>query len=329
VTSCQTECLTGHHTEHHTGCLSGNPIEISNVSKSFGDVKAIKGISLSIARGEMFGLIGHNGAGKSTLFKLMLGLTAPTSGAIRVNGALIDGRDFRQVRRRIGYLPESFVTYDNLTGLEALHLFADLKKVPRKACAGVLDRVGLAHVAGRRVRTYSKGMRQRLGFAQALLGNPDLIFLDEPTNGLDPEGIHDFYAILREVQSQGATIIITSHILAEIQGRVDRLMILNSGRIAAQGTLSDLRAQMALPSTIHATLCGAHGLRLEGALAHIPGLTVHIGEREARIGCAQENKLAVLGVLAAFGDAVQDIALHEPSLEDLFLGYGGQHAGSH
>jgi len=329
VTSCLTECPTGHHTEYQTASLTGNPIEISNVTKSFGDVKAINGISLSIVRGEMFGLIGHNGAGKSTLFKLMLGLTTPTSGEIRVNGALIDGRDFRQVRRRIGYLPENFVTYDNLTGLEALRLFADLKNVPRKVCAGVLDRVGLGHVAGRRVRTYSKGMRQRLGFAQALLGDPDLIFLDEPTNGLDPEGIHDFYAILRDVQSQGATIIITSHILAEIQGRVDRLMILNSGQIAAQGTLAELRAQMMLPSTIHATLCGGHGLRLEEALAHIPGLTMHIGELGVRITCTQKNKLAALGVLAAFGDAVQDIAMHEPSLEDLFLGYGGQHAGAH
>jgi Cu-processing system ATP-binding protein len=305
-----------------------NSIEVSNVTKSFGDVQAINGISLSIAEGEMFGLIGHNGAGKSTLFKLMLGLIPATSGEIRVGGVLTDSRDFRVVRRRIGFLPENFVTYDNLTGAEVLRLFADLKKVPRAACAEVLARVGLTHAAERRVRTYSKGMRQRLGFAQALLGDPQLIFLDEPTNGLDPEGIHDFYAILRDVQSRGTTIVITSHILAEIQGRVDCLMILNSGRIAAQGTLAELRAQMMLPSVICAKLRDGHTVDLNGALTQLPGLTMQVSERDIRISCSAVQKVAVLGMLSASGDSVQDIVLHEPSLEDLFFGYGGQHVAS-
>ncbi|HAT30869.1 MAG TPA: copper ABC transporter ATP-binding protein, partial [Janthinobacterium sp.] len=118
-------------------------IEVAGVSKSYGEVQALDGVSLSVARGEMFGLIGPNGAGKSTLFKLMLGLTAAGAGAIRVHGVPIAGSDFRQVRRRIGYLPESFVTYDNLSGLEVLQLFADLKRVPRAACAPLLARVGL------------------------------------------------------------------------------------------------------------------------------------------------------------------------------------------
>lgn len=316
--------MTNYQTKPPIMHSTDRAIDISNVTKSFGDVHALNGISMSVTRGEMFGLIGHNGAGKSTLFKLMLGLMPATSGEIRVCGTLIGGHDFRQVRRRIGYLPETFVTYENLTGLEVLRLFADLKKVPRSACIPVLQRVGLAHVADRRVRTYSKGMRQRLGFAQVLLGDPDLIFLDEPTNGLDPEGIHDFYAILRDVQSQGATIIITSHILAEIQGRVDRLMILSSGRIAAQGTLPELRAQMMLPSTIHAQLRLGHNLHLEAALAHIPELEIHISELDVRITCAQAHKITVLGVLAALSESVQDVAIHEPSLEDLFLGYGGR-----
>jgi Cu-processing system ATP-binding protein len=321
VTSYRTE----YQTEYPNKSSTGNPIELSNVTKSFGDVQAIKGVSLAVGRGEMFGLIGHNGAGKSTLFKMMLGLIPATSGEIRIGGAPINGRDFRQVRQRIGYLPESFVTYDNLTGIEVLHLFADLKKVPRTACIDVLERVGLTQVAERRVRTYSKGMRQRLGFAQVLLGDPELVFLDEPTNGLDPEGIHDFYEILRDVQARGCTIVITSHILAEIQGRVDRLVILNSGRIAAQGTLSELRAHMMLPSTIHAKLRAGYGRGLQGALAHLSRLELYIGEREVRIICAQPDKVAVLGVLSSLGDAVNDIAIHEPSLEDLFLGYGGPH----
>ncbi len=293
---------------------------MTNLSKSFGAIEAIRGISLAVAQGEMFGLIGPNGAGKSTLFKLMLGLIPPSSGEIRVHGTPAGGRDFRQVRRRIGYLPESFVTYDNLSGLEVLCLFADLKKVPRSECDIVLARVGLTGAAARRVHTYSKGMRQRLGFAQVLLGNPDLIFLDEPTNGLDPEGIHDFYAILRDVQARGATIIITSHILAEIQERVDRLVILNEGQIAAQGTLTELRAQVVLPSVIEATLRAGHGAAVKAALAHLPGLEVRIDDDCARISCTSAQKIAVLGTLAGLSDSVLDILIHEPSLEDLFLG---------
>ena len=306
--------------------MTSVPIQVSNVTKRFGDVQALDGVSLSVEKGEMFGLIGHNGAGKSTLFKLMLGLMPVSGGDIRVHGTLTGGHDFRQVRRRIGYLPESFVTYDNLTGLEVLRLFADLKQVPRRECEAMLKRVGLSDAAGRRVSGYSKGMRQRLGFAQVLLGSPDLIFLDEPTNGLDAEGIHDFYRILREVQEQGATVVITSHILAEIQERVDRLVILNSGRIAAQGTLAQLRAQMVLPSVIEVSLHPGYGQQVHGILAQIEGLEMRIGEDCARISCPPADKMAVLQLLSTLAHAVRDINMHEPSLEDLFLGYGGQHA---
>ena len=306
-----------------------NVIEVANVSKIYGDITALDGISLSVAQGEMFGLIGPNGAGKSTLFKLMLGLISPTSGNIRVHGVPIDGRDFRAVRRRIGYLPESFVTYDNLTGLEILRLFADLKQVPRSSCAALLERVGLADAAGRRVSGYSKGMRQRLGFAQVLLGKPDLIFLDEPTNGLDPQGIHDFYQILRQVQAQGATIILTSHILAEIQERVDRLVILQNGQIAAQGTLAQLRTQRVLPSVIEVTLSPGRQAGIEAGLARMTGLQITMNGQRARISCPPAQKVEVLELLFALGGAVQDIAVREPSLEDLFLGYGGQHVQAH
>lgn len=306
--------------------MTNAPIQVTNVTKRFGDVQALDGVSISVAKGEMFGLIGHNGAGKSTLFKLMLGLVPATSGAIHVHGTPIGGNDFRDVRRRIGYLPESFVTYDNLTGLEVLRLFADLKRVPRHQCESILDRVGLGDAAGRRVRGYSKGMRQRLGFAQVLLGNPDLIFLDEPTNGLDAEGIHDFYRILRDVQSQGATIVITSHILAEIQERVDRLVILNGGRVAAQGTLAELRAQMVLPSVIKVVLKPGYEQEVHNALAQLAGLDMRVGDDVARISCPPAEKMAVLQLLSTLAHAIRDISIHEPSLEDLFLGYGGHHA---
>lgn len=303
------------------------PIEIDNVVKTYGPLKAVDGISLNVRAGEMFGLIGHNGAGKSTLFKLMLGLIPATSGALRLHGVATNSAQFRAARRRIGYLPESFVTYDNLSAIEVLTLFSDLKRVPRETCAEVLERVGLSEAAERRVQTFSKGMRQRLGLAQVLLGDPDLIFLDEPTNGLDPAGIADFYAILRAAQARGATIVITSHILAEIQERVDRLAILQGGKVAALGTLAELRARVVLPSVIEATLHAGYGARadLRQALALLPDVEACIEGDHARIACPPARKVAVL---AALGASLRDLTIREPSLEQLFLGYGGAH-GQH
>lgn len=299
-------------------------IEMTSVSKCFGPVQALHEVSLTVAPGEMIGLIGHNGAGKSTLFKLMLGLLPASAGTVRIGGVDPASADFRQVRRRIGYLPETFVSYDNLSGLEVLQLFADLKKVPRADCAGVLELVGLGDAGRRRLHGYSKGMRQRLGFAQVLLGEPRLIFLDEPTNGLDPEGIAEFYALLRKAQGRGATIVITSHILAEIQDRVDRLAILQGGKLAASGTLAQLRATHVLPSIIEARL--ELGSDARPALAHLPGLQVHVEGELASIACQAGQKAQVLAALAHL---LVDVSIREPSLEDLFLGYGGRHERAH
>ncbi|MFP5401433.1 MAG: ABC transporter ATP-binding protein, partial [Gammaproteobacteria bacterium] len=156
------------------------------VRKHYGSIHAVDGVDLEVRAGELFGLIGHNGAGKSTMFKMMLGLIPATAGELRIDGAQVEGGDFRAVRRKIGYLPENVVLYDNLTGTETLDFFARLKGVSPANNAALLERVGLIHAAKRRVREYSKGMRQRLGFAQALLGKPRILFLDEPTTGLDP-----------------------------------------------------------------------------------------------------------------------------------------------
>ena len=176
--------------------------------KHYGALHAVDGIDLRVERGEIFGLIGHNGAGKSTLFKMILGLVPATSGDIRVSGATVQGRDFRAARRHLGYLPENVVLYDNLNGLETLHFFARLKGAPLSQCQALLDRVGLAHAGKRSVREYSKGMRQRLGFAQALLGNPQVLLLDEPTNGLDPQTREHIVAVLAGL---GKPLIVISH----------------------------------------------------------------------------------------------------------------------
>ncbi len=295
-------------------------IELRGVVKHYGAVHAVDGVDLDVRRGEVFGLIGRNGSGKSTLFKLMLGLVTPGAGDIRIQGAQVSGRNFRKVRRSIGYLPENVVLYDNLSGLETLRYFARLKGAPLKECEAALERVGLAHAARRAVREYSKGMRQRLGFAQALLGRPQVLFLDEPTTGLDPEAIRAFYVTLRRLRDEGVTMVITSHILAELQERVDRLAILADGRVRALGSVQDLRERMALPLRLEVQTTEAGATAVHKALAPLP-----VGEQrwqglQLLARCPRDAKMAVLAALAGLGSAVLDLALHEPSLEDVFFG---------
>ncbi len=296
-------------------------IEARQVVKRYGEVTAVAGVDLQVAQGELFGLIGHNGAGKSTLFKMMLGLVPVSEGEIHLDGRPIHGEEFRRVRRHLGYLPENLVLYDNLSGLETLHFFAALKGVGYASCGALLERVGLSHVADRHVRSYSKGMRQRLGFAQALLGQPKLLFLDEPTNGLDPEGIREFYRILAEQQAQGVTIILTSHILSEIQERVDRLAMMKSGRVHAIGTVQSLRQAMALPLSFELRLAAGAEADLARAIAGIAGAEIKGTGERLTVHCQRQSKMPVLQVLAALDGQLLDLHVREPSLEDLFLGY--------
>ena len=296
-------------------------IEIRGVHKRYGAVNAVNGVDLTVGAGELFGLIGHNGAGKTTLFKMMLGLLPASAGDIRIGGQAVRGAAFREVRRGIGYLPESLALYDNLSGLETLHFFARLKGVDRSTCPALLDRVGLAAAAGQRVRNYSKGMRQRLGFAQALLGAPRLLFLDEPTNGLDPQGILEFYRILAELRQGGVTIVLTSHILAEIQQRVDRLALMRDGRIQALGSVQALRQGQDLPLTVRVSYRPGEENTLRRILDSLGIEAPATSHGEARIACRRHLKMALFSALTAAGPAIRDIDVHEPSLEDVFLGY--------
>ena len=299
----------------------GMAISLRGVRKHFGSLHAVDGVDLDIPQGEIFGLIGHNGAGKSTLFKMMLGLLAPTSGSILVAGTPVGGRNFRAARRQLGYLPENVVLYDNLSGLETLRFFAKLKGAPLAQCQPALDRVGLAHAGKRPVREYSKGMRQRLGFAQALLGSPQVLFLDEPTSGLDPQAIRDFYATLRGLQAEGVTIIITSHILAELQERVGRLAILSAGKVQAVGSVQALREQTHMPLVFELQLQAGDTPAIAQALEHATAATPEPTAQGLRLACPREQKMAVLAALAPFGARVLDIKMHEPSLEDVFFGF--------
>ena len=297
-------------------------IELRNVSKHYGAIHAVDGVDLRVEHGEIFGLIGHNGAGKSTLFKLMLGLTPATGGEILINGGSVTGRGFRATRRALGYLPENVVLYDNLSGLETLKFFAKLKGADLKQCAPTLERVGLAHAGSRPLREYSKGMRQRLGFAQALLGRPQVLFLDEPTNGLDPQAIRDFYVILRELRDSGVTVLITSHILAELQERVDRLAIMVSGRIQALGTVQGLREQQQAALTIELRLSEVDAVFARQALTQIQGVSCTSSKLGLSVSCPRDAKLAVLGVATSLGARLLDLTIKEPSLEDVFFELG-------
>ena len=299
----------------------GAAVSLRGVSKHYGALQAVDGVDLDIPPGEIFGLIGHNGAGKSTLFKMMLGLVPVTQGEIRIGGAQVGGRGFRAARRHLGYLPENVVLYDNLSGLETLRFFARLKHAPLAQCQPALDRVGLAHAGTRPVREYSKGMRQRLGFAQALLGAPQVLFLDEPTNGLDPQAIRDFYATLRGLQAEGVTVIITSHILAELQERVDRLAIMSAGKIQAVGSVQALREQTQMPLVFELQLGAEDAPAVAQALEAVTGTSPETLPTGLRLRCPRAQKMVVLAALAPFGARVHDLKMLEPSLEDVFFGF--------
>jgi len=303
--------------------LANSVIEARGVARAFGEVRAVDGVSLAIERGEIFGLIGHNGAGKTTLFKLMLGLLSTSAGTIEVEGKRVDGPEFREVRRRVAYLPENVVLWDNLSGVETLGFFARLKGVDPALCAAALERVGLRDAARRRVRGYSKGMRQRLGFAQALLGDPALMFLDEPTAGLDPESRREFYRLLDALRARGTTIVLSSHVLAEMQERVDRLAIMKNGRIDALGTLASLRDGIELQ--IRAELRARDGARrkLAASLGAAGFEAVEAADGQLRVVCPRARKLALIAALQPLLADLVDLQLREPSLEDIFLGHAG------
>jgi len=222
--------------------VSNPAIELDRVVKRYGRTTALD-LSLTVGRGELLGLLGPNGAGKTTAIKILLGLARPTSGGGSVLGAPLGDRE---TRTRIGYLPELFRYQPWLHAHEVLELHAELARVPRssrsRAVAAALDRVGLADRADDRVATFSKGMQQRLGLGVALLGEPDLVLLDEPTSALDPIGRTDVRAIVREARDRGATVILNSHLLAEVERVCDRVVILHHGRAIAAGTLDEVVA---------------------------------------------------------------------------------------
>ncbi|HEX6613343.1 MAG TPA: ABC transporter ATP-binding protein [Rhodanobacteraceae bacterium] len=290
-------------------------IECEGLSRCYGALAALEGISAGLPRGQVIGLLGHNGAGKSTLIKLVLGLIAPSNGRLEVLGQA--PWRAHALRRRIGYLPESASFYSNLSGRELLDYLARLKRAPRTQIPALLERVGLSHAADRRVGTYSKGMRQRLGLAQALLGSPELVLLDEPGAGLDPQATRELFRIVGELRADGRSVLISSHLLSELEPHIDGALILREGRLLAAGSLHELGEQAALPARVLLRPRDAARADLATRLAGI-GLAAQArpdGRLEVQVPRA-EKLHAVRELLA--DPAVADLDVREPTLAQLY-----------
>lgn len=303
-------------------------VTLEQVAKAFGSHEAVKPTDLALRAGEMVALIGHNGAGKSTLMKLMLGLIRPSSGRVTVlGGDPAQGKTARS-RLELGYLPENVAFAPSQTGAEVLAFYARLKRQPIANNRTLLERVGIAHAADRRVGTYSKGMRQRLGLAQALLGNPRLLLLDEPTTGLDPELRQSFYAIVRTLRDDGACVLLSSHALPELEEHVDRVVVMNQGVKLADAPIAELRRQMDLPVRIVVTVPTDATARLTAMIE--PGLQWRLlSARSCEVICAESRKTEVLRKIAALPLRIDDIDAQPPSLSEIYAALtGGTLAGA-
>ncbi|MBL8863872.1 MAG: ABC transporter ATP-binding protein [Planctomycetes bacterium] len=271
-------------------------VRVEGLVKAYGAARAVDGLSLAVRRGECLGLLGPNGAGKTTTIRILSTLAAPTSGRVEVLG-LDPGRDAARLRARIGVVPQEIALYEGLTGAENLEFFGRLHGLSgarlAERVAAALGDAGLADRAGDRVAVYSGGMQRRLNLVAALLHEPDLVFLDEPTVGIDPQSRHHVFALVDRLRARGATIVYTTHLLGEVERLCDRIVILDHGRVIAEGTLDELRRR--------ASGVSGRGARLDAG---------------ARVGEA-------LGVLRAAGIEVR-VEEDLPGLEDVFLTLTGR-----
>ncbi|MFB6194218.1 MAG: ABC transporter ATP-binding protein [Halobaculum sp.] len=293
-------------------------IETDGLTKRFGDVVAVDDVSLTVERGEAFGFLGPNGAGKSTTISMLLGFLEPTAG-----GAQVLGEDAvaasTAVRERLGLLPEGYDVYENLTGREHVQSAIRSKAADDDPDA-ILDRVGLTPEDARRpAGDYSKGMQQRLFLGVALVGSPDLLVLDEPASGLDPNGVTLLREIVREEVERGATVFFSSHDLDEVERVCDRVGIMQDGQLVATNSVENLRAELGVGSVVAATVERVPGTLPDETVA---GVTeTHVDGRTVEATCVRpETKIDALSALDA-RTTVTDVTIREPSLETIFERY--------
>jgi ABC-2 type transport system ATP-binding protein len=294
-------------------------IELDGVTKRFGDVTAVRDLSLHVEEGEVYGFLGPNGAGKSTTINMLLDFVRPSAGNVRVLG--MDAQtESVAVRERTGVLPEGYDVYSRLSGRKHVEFAARSKGVQADPDA-ILERVGIADAADRRADEYSKGMRQRLVLGMALVGDPDLLILDEPSTGLDPAGAKEMRDIVRDEAERGTTVFFSSHVLGQVEAVCDRVGILRGGELVAQDSIEGLREARGGDTRLLVTVAGD----VDGAVATVRDLDgVTDAEREGEtlsVTCASDAKTRVISTLESAGVVVEDFRTEESSLEDLFLAY--------
>ena len=314
------------------------PLVTRRLTKKYGDLTAVNQLDLEVRRGEIFGLLGQNGAGKTTTILMLLGLTEPTEGEARVVG-LDPARYPREVKRRVGYLPDAVGFYDGMSGRANLRYTASLNGLRGKDAEGaidaVLDQVGLASRGHDKVGTYSRGMRQRLGIADALVKDPDILILDEPTTAIDPIGVQEILELLQTLsRDRGLTILLSSHLLSQVQSVCDRVGIFAAGRLIGQGTVQELAARFIEDeATIEVEFHeegdddAALTTRVETALADLPnvvrvtrsekvGRPWHVTVTPASVEAEVREQIPA----AAVGAGLRLIGLspHVPSLDDIY-----------
>src|SRR5438270_5835865 len=301
-------------------------VEVEGLSKRFGRVRAVNQISFSVAEGEVFGFLGPNGAGKTTTIRILLGLLHADGGAARIGGQDCWTAHSRAARRFGGTLEQPGL-YGFLSGREHLRLFArTLGPVDEKQITQLLDLVGMTERANDKVKRYSMGMRQRLALAQAMLGKPRLLILDEPTNGLDPNGIHGLRILLRKLAEEGMTIFFSSHLLSEVEELCDRVVVLHRGEVKAAGPLSELMNVKGFQYRIDVSDVD-EAMKVVRAL---DGLTVEPGTIKDSITVTSDQNVARLinHALVAAGIGVDQLVHEQRGLEDVYIELTGVSAGS-
>lgn len=299
--------------------MSADPaLSVDHLAKTFDGLRAVDDLCLSVRRGEIYGFLGPNGAGKTTTIKIILGLMFQDAGAVRIGGRDL-AKDPHEIKRRIGFLPEHIAFYNNLTALETLQFYAELKGAVDEPLLDHLEAVGLRPFADEKVGTFSKGMVQLLGIAQTLIGDPELLILDEPTTGLDPNWARTVKDRIQAANERGATVFFSSHILGQVQELADRVGIVDRGKLIAEDTVENLGRRLDLKPRLRLTVEESLGAATR-AVSNVEGVvSVESSGAELVVLCDRAAKARVLGRLEAMGISVRDFRTEEPGLEEVFI----------